>query len=406
MFEELFTAPFTLRRHRNAALLQQRLAFLQKLRESGATRHSLRQMAERLLRLVECAPAPLPNGLDAVLLQRLVDSIWRSTCSLEYRQRIEFDAKRWFEFLGWWHAPDIKPIDPTIGRFTEWMRNERGLSANTIASWTHWTAHFLRWCQSRDLTLDILKPQHIDAYLATYQARGWNRRSVGFIVAMMRVFLRQAASRGECADTLAGSIFGPRVYSLEGIPASLSWDEVQQVLATANGSSEQDIRDRAILMLMAIYGLRRGEIVALRLDQIDWSGQQLHIWRLKRHQPQVYPLVPAVAQALARYIDQARPVVADPAVFITLKAPRKSMSPQTLYELVRHRLRAIGIDRPKMGPHALRHACASRMLARGLSLKEIGDHLGHSSTQATTAYTKVDMAALRAVAAFDLGGMQ
>ena len=50
--------------------------------------------------------------------------------------------------------------------------------------------------------------------------------------------------------------------------------------------------------------------------------------------------------------------------------------------------------------------CASRMLARGLSLKEIGDHLGHSSTQATTAYTKVDMAALRAVAAFDLGGMQ
>jgi len=181
---------------------------------------------------------------------------------------------------------------------------------------------------------------------------------------------------------------------------------VLQVLATANGSSEQDIRDRAILMLMAIYGLRRGEIVALRLDQIDWAGQKLHIWRLKRHQPQVYPLVPAVAQALARYIDQVRPAVADPAVFITLKAPRKSMPPQTLYELVRQRLRTIGIDRPKMGPHALRHACASRMLAQGLSLKEIGDHLGHSSTQATTAYAKVDMTALRAVAAFDLGGVQ
>lgn len=58
------------------------------------------------------------------------------------------------------------------------------------------------------------------------------------------------------------------------------------------------------------------------------------------------------------------------------------------------------------GGHALRHACASRMLAQGLSLKEIGDHLGHSSTQATTAYAKVDMTALRAVAAFDLGGVQ
>ncbi len=406
MFEEIFTAPFTRQRHRNSALLQERLSFLQSFREAGAARHTLRQKAERLLRFVDYAPEPLPEGMNEAQLQRLLGSISTPTLTVAYRRRIELDAKRWFEFLGWWQAPDIRPKDPALCRFVEWMRHERGLSANTIASWTRWTAHFLCWCQSQTLTLSILQPQHIDAYLASYQARGWNRQSVAFIVAMMRVFLRQAASRGECADTLAGSIFGPRVYSLEGIPASLSWDEVQQVLATANGSSEQDIRDRAILMLMAIYGLRRGEIVALRLDQIDWSGQQLHIWRLKRQQPQVYPLVPAVAQALARYIDQVRPAVADPAVFITLKAPRKSMPPQTLYELVRHRLRAIGIDRPKMGPHALRHACASRMLAQGLSLKEIGDHLGHSSTQATTAYTKVDMTALRAVAAFDLGGVQ
>jgi len=406
MFEEIFTAPFTRQRHRNAVLLQERLAFLQSFREAGAARHTLRQLAERLLRLAHYAPEPLPEGVNDVQLQRLVDSIWRSTLAVAYRRRIELDAKRWFEFLGWWRGADTTPMDPALARFIDWMRHERGLSANTIASWTRWTGHFLRWCQSQALTLDILQPKQLDTYLSTYQSRGWNRCSVGFIVAMMRVFLRQAASRGECADTLAGSIFGPRVYSLEGIPASLSWDEVQQVLATANGSSEQDIRDRAMLMLMAIYGLRRGEIVALRLDQIDWAGQRLHIWRLKRHQPQVYPLVAAVAQALARYIDQARPAVAAPEVFITLKAPRKAMLPQSLYGLVEHRLRAIGLACPKMGPHALRHACASRMLAQGLSLKEIGDHLGHSSTQATTAYTKVDMTALHAVAAFDLGGVQ
>lgn len=406
MFEEIFSAPFTQLRHRNAVLLEQRVAFLQSFRDAGAARHTLRQMSERLLRLANRAPAPLPNGIDDVELQPLINSECRPRVSAEYRRRIELDAKRWFEFLGWWREPVATPMDPALGHFIDWMRNERGLSVNTIASWTRWTGHFLRWCQSQALTLDSLQPQHLDTYLSTYQSRGWNRCSVGFIVAMMRVFLRQAASRGECADTLAGSIFGPRVYSLEGIPASLSWDEVQQVLATANGSSEQDIRDRAILMLMAIYGLRRGEIVALRLDQIDWAGQKLHIWRLKRRQPQVYPLVPSVAQALARYIDQARPTVAVPEVFITLKAPRKAMRPQSLYGLVEHRLRAIGIARPKMGPHALRHACASRMLAQGLSLKEIGDHLGHSSTQATTAYTKVDMTALHAVAAFDLGGVQ
>lgn len=209
MFEEIFTAPFTRQRHRNAALLEQRLAYLLTFREVGAARHTLRQKAERLLRIVEQAPEFLRNGMDEAQLQRLVDSIWRSTRSVEYRRRIELDAQRWFEFLGWWHGPDVKPVDPALSRFIDWMRHERGLSANTIASWTRWTTHFLCWCQSQALTLDVLQPQHIDAYLASYQARGWNRRSVGFMVAMMRVFLRQAASRGECADTLLVPFSGP-----------------------------------------------------------------------------------------------------------------------------------------------------------------------------------------------------
>lgn len=407
MFESIFVAPHTQQRHREALFCEERIAYLQHMRAQGSARHSLRQTAEHLVWLASRMTPEAANGVDADGLKRLFDEPGSKNSPNHYQQRLYLDARRWFQFLGWWRE-DIQrvEVDPTLVRFVDWMRNERGLSPNTIASWSRWSGHFLCWCHEHDHDLSSLCPPDIDAYLATYSAKGWGRRSVGFIVAMMRVFLRQAASRGECANTLAGAIFGPRVYALESVPAALSWDEVQQVLATANGATEQDIRDRAILMLMAIYGLRRGEIVALRLDQIDWAGRLLHIWRLKRHQPQVYPLVSSVAQALAQYIDVARPTVDVPQVFITLKAPRKAMPPQTLYELVRHRLRAIGVNRLKMGPHALRHACASRMLAQGLTLKEIGDHLGHSSTQATMTYTKVDMNALREVGNFDLGGVK
>ena len=59
MFEEIFAAPFTQQRHRNAALSQHRLAFLQSFRDAGAARHTLRQMSERLLRLVNRVPKPL-----------------------------------------------------------------------------------------------------------------------------------------------------------------------------------------------------------------------------------------------------------------------------------------------------------------------------------------------------------
>jgi integrase/recombinase XerD len=63
------------------------------------------------------------------------------------------------------------------------------------------------------------------------------------------------------------------------------------------------------------------------------------------------------------------------------------------------------VSLPHYGPHALRHARATRLLAEGLSLKEIGDHLGHTHLDATCTYAKVDLAGLRQVAEFDLGGV-
>ena len=78
---------------------------------------------------------------------------------------------------------------------------------------------------------------------------------------------------------------------------------------------------RAILMLLAICGMRSGEIRSLRLEQIDWPGRVLRVFRLKRRQPQVYPLLQTVAEAVARYIDTARPKAAHPEIFLGLLAP-------------------------------------------------------------------------------------
>lgn len=223
---------------------------------------------------------------------------------------------------------------------------------------------------------------------------------------MLRVFLRHAASTGACSAVLASSIQGSRRYALESLPYALSWDDVRRVIATASSDTEGDIRDRAILLLLAVYGLRRSEVASLRLDQIDQVAGLLHIWRLKRRQPQVYPLVPSVAEALRRYIDDARPNVPYAEVFIRTKAPRIPILATAIYNIVSRRLRALDIHAAHLGPHALRHSCAAKLLADGLTLKEIGDHLGHRSTSATMTYTKVDLKSLRQVGDFDLGGLQ
>jgi site-specific recombinase XerD len=90
-------------------------------------------------------------------------------------------------------------------------------------------------------------------------------------------------------------------------------------------------------------------------------------------------------------------------VFLTLKAPFGPLSSGVLYDVVSDRLRPLALPLRHHGPHTLRHACATHLLAAGFSMKEIGDHLGHRKVDTTRVYAKVDLGGLRQVANFALG---
>lgn len=189
------------------------------------------------------------------------------------------------------------------------------------------------------------------------------------------------------------------------MPIGPEWSDVERLIAGASGSSPADIRDKALLQLLAIYGLRRGEAARLRLQDLNWRQDRICITRPKQRRTQEYPLVACVGESILRYLEQVRPQRHYREVFLTLKAPIRPLSPAGLTSMVADRLRALGILSLRYGQHALRHACATRLVAQGLSLKEIGDHLGHRSAYSTRTYAKVDLAGLRAVADFSLGGL-
>lgn len=286
------------------------------------------------------------------------------------------------------------------------MRDERGFTPSTLEQWTRVIGRFLRWCDQTNRQLGHLQAADIDAYFVTQATGRWSRVSVANTASALRGFLRYAGKRGMCEDSLAGSICRPRLYRQESLPYAPDWSDVQRMLADAETDKPRDIRDRAILLLLAVYGMRSGEVVALRLDQIDWVGRTLRLFRLKRRQPQIYPLVSSVAEALARYVDTVRPPSSHPKVFLCMQAPRRPLKAGSIYDVANRRFVALGIEAAHRGGHALRHACASRLLAEGLSIKEIGDHLGHRSAATTSIYAKVNLAALREVGAFDLGALQ
>ena len=406
MFETIFSQRSTIERHRAGPFSDERERYLRHRAAVGCTAHSQRVSAVATLRFAHQLTPADQGGVDAMRLRAVVDRC-TGGAGAKAGESLTKLTRPWIKFLGWWREPrPSQAFAVELNQFVSWMRNERGLTPCTVEQWRDRTAVFLRWCEQRGLALNSLTPEDIDAYFVSYGASRWSRISARHIAVMLRVFLRHAARQGFCSARLADSIVSPRRYCLETLPYALDWADVRRLIDGAAGDTYLDVRDRAILMLLAVYGLRRGEVAALRLDSVDFERSRLHIWRLKRQQPQVYPLVPSVAQALHRYIDCARPAVSHPQVFITAHAPRSPILATGIYNMVNRGLRELHVHAAHMGPHALRHACASKMLAEGLTLKEIGDHLGHRSASSTSIYAKVDLAGLRAAGDLDLGGLQ
>jgi integrase/recombinase XerD len=295
------------------------------------------------------------------------------------------------------------PFGSRLLEYCDWAKQQRGLTDSSIYYFRGTIRRFLCWYGPIGRQLSSVRASDIDAYLAFGSGRGWARVTIHNVVAALRAFFRYGAQEGWCPRHLADTIQGPRIYAQERLPAGPTWADVERLFAGLDAKRSMDVRDRAILMLFAIYGLRESEVAKLRLDDIDWEHDQLRIPRAKRREPQVYPLLPSVGRALTDYLLSVRRSTSHREIFLTLVSPYCPLSRSGLYDMVAARLKSLNVQCAHHGPHSLRHACAARLVAQGLTLKEIGDHLGHRSTSATRVYAKVDLLGLREVAAFDLG---
>lgn len=283
-----------------------------------------------------------------------------------------------------------------------WMDELRGLARATRVQRIERAHEFLSGLGQRNEPnlLHDLQIHDIDTYL-TRRTEGLRRKSIQVLTSDLRVFLRYLHGRGITARDLSTSVTGPTLYAYEGIPSALPAEDVRKVLATTRRDrTPSGRRDYAILMLLATYGLRSGEITALRLDDIDWKNEVLLVRHSKTGTSSKLPLLLEPGEALLNYLENARPSSAVREVFLCLNAPYRAFTHGTaLYDVIRRRLDAAGIVRHgKKGPHAFRHARAVSLLRASVPLKEIGDILGHRSTQSTGAYLKLATEDLRGVA--------
>jgi len=295
-----------------------------------------------------------------------------------------------------------------IGEYDAWMDRLRGLAVDTRSARCADAMRFLKWLGTRGSREGLRKLVVSDVDLfVRWRANSLKRSSKKLVTVHLRSFLRQLFSAGLAPD-LASTVIGPKIYAFEDIPSALRGDEIEKVVQwVRQDRSAIGLRDYAILMLLTTYGLRAGEITALRLDDIDWQHGRLRIHHSKTQVHSELPLLAGPGEAILDYLRDGRPKTTLREVFVRAAAPYRALkSGSSLYSHLGDRPQAAGVTpQGRKGPHAFRHAKAVGLLKSAVPLKVIGDVFGHRSTQSTLTYLKLDVDALRGVA-LDVPGVR
>jgi site-specific recombinase XerD len=241
--------------------------------------------------------------------------------------------------------------------------------------------------------LDI---QHIHGYvnnLAIYQLP-----TIYHTVCVLRSTLRYLYSMGIVAMDLSTVVPKIRYSKKAKIPSAYTKEEIEKMINSIDRGNPKGKRDYALILLAARLGLRASDIANLTFSSFKWDRNIIEVMQHKTGKLVVLPLLNDVGEAIIDYIRYSRPKSDEPFVFLKLNAPNDIMLPNSIHSVVYTRLKSAGIKIPpgkKHGPHALRHSLASALLENDVPMPLITEALGHSDTESTTVYMKIDIAKLR-----------
>jgi integrase/recombinase XerD len=413
MFKTLFHHPRVISRHANAPLADERITFLSHLASRGAPSSTLLCYA-RQLRVISTMLGKPPDLITRQEINQCAQRWARRQRHRGHSQGLKWPAEHfyrvacaWCSFMGWLKPEPLPPIAyaTELAAWASFLRSEAQLSERTIANYCWWIEIFLRWLLQEKLPLRRLTVTGVDRFTKHIASRELSRYTLAKAITVLRRFLDYAFDQEWCRCEISSCVLSPRIFRYESLPTGPAWPDVQRLIAATKGCSPRELRNRAILLLLAVYGWRSGEVRGLCLEDLDWTRNILRVRRSKTSRVQEFPLTPTMSRTLERYLKKGRPDSNCPEVFLTLHAPFRPLSAGAVYDLTRSLMERLDIVSSKRGPHALRHACATYLLNHGFSLKKVGDHLGHLSLSATQIYAKVDLNGLRDVAEFDLGGL-
>jgi site-specific recombinase XerD len=296
-------------------------------------------------------------------------------------------------------AGTTSTIERYLAAYVHYLENVRGSAASTIQQNSYTAAEFLTHLniEQHPRRLKALTVSDLEAFIKTISNR-CSRASLRRIAGRLRSFLQFLAVKGEILQGLDREIDTPRVYREEQLPSALPWETVQAFLNSIDRSGLVGLRDYTMFFLMAIYGLRAGDVAALTLDDIHWRNRKISISQGKTGTVLELPLTDPVGETLHRYLKRIPPPAPFRQVFLRMRAPIGALKTTALSTRFRFWARRSGLDLSARGAcHRIRHSYAVFLLRNGTQVKTIGDILGHRTLESTWTYLRLSLEDLRDV---------
>jgi site-specific recombinase XerD len=295
-------------------------------------------------------------------------------------------------------APRFNAIQQCVEEYKDYLLRQRGLSESSLPNYLSYADQFVsdRFADGQP-RFEELTAQDATEFVRVHTAM-LSRSRAKLLVTALRSFFRYLLHQGRIPIDLSRCVLPVAAWSMSSLPKFLPRESVERLLAHQDQKTPLGRRNYAILLLLARLGLRAGEVVRLKLEDLDWEHGVVRICR-KAGRWAVLPLPFDVGEVIADYLRRDRPQSSSRHVFLRHNAPVRCFAHTiTVSSIVRRALIRAGIDSPRTGAHLLRHTLAVDLLRTGASLTEIGDLLGHRSPNTTAIYAKVDLVALRTIA--------
>ncbi|MCD6384167.1 tyrosine recombinase XerC [Candidatus Sumerlaeota bacterium] len=280
-----------------------------------------------------------------------------------------------------------------IKSFLMYITVERNLSPRTVKAYSHDLKHFQRFLEKKydsppplsKITTDMLREYFAELHLD----RGYKGISLARKVSSLRSFFRFAVEQNYIKINPMTPVRNPKLP--KRLPTYLTAEELKRLLTAPGNKKWLEVRDRAILVLLAMTGIRLQELVELDIDNVDLKNQTLRVFG-KGRKERVIPLNDVATMVMKDYL-HVRPIVEDKALFINRSGKR--LIGRSIEKKVKKYALLSGLPTKKITPHKLRHTFATLLYHNEVNLLEIQALLGHSSITSTQIYTHTDTRRLR-----------